>query len=93
MTYSHVRAVVYELVRYCFCPFFDVDFAVLMCLNSRIVIVDTWFHLSNLIRVYIGAERTSGVNFSGGSLGGVYTRLTVVLREPDFITTSRLALL
>ena len=53
--------------------------------------MDTWLHLSNLIRIYFGAKRTSGVNFCGGSVGELYTMLTVVSPEPDFITTSRLA--
>ena len=56
-----------------------------------IVIVDTWLHLSNLIQIYIGAEKTSGVNFSGGSVGGLCTLLTVISPELDFITTSRFA--
>ena len=41
--------------------------------------MDTWLHLSDLIRIYIGATRTSEVNFNGGSVGGLYTRLTVIL--------------
>ena len=53
--------------------------------------MDTWLHFSNLIRMYIGAKRTSGVNFTGRSVGKPYTSLTVVSPEPDFITTSLLA--
>ena len=94
LTYSHVRALVYNLVRHCFCPFSFFPFCrcgfrFVSVLNSRIVIVYTWLHLPNLIPICIGATRTSGMNFSGGSVGGLYTRLTVISPEPDFITTSR----
>ena len=72
VTYSHVRALVYMLMRHCVC-LFRCGFRFVNVLIQRIVVAV----------IYIGAKRTSGVNLSGGSVGGLYTTLTVVLPKPD----------